>query len=93
MILLLRSDGRSETDIPPRHFRERHIPDWRAGLGFKDVSQIEQIFVRKVRDRAFDIGKAPHCVIAAISDPLHSCLKHVAFYHKRRRGGRGINGR
>jgi hypothetical protein len=86
-------DRRSETDIPPRHFRERHIPDWRAGLGFKDVSQIEQILVGKVRDRGFDLGKAPHRVIAAIGDPLHSCLEHVALYHKRRGGGRGIHGR
>ena len=86
-------DGRSETDIPPRHFNERHIPDWRAGLGFKDVSQIEQILVGKVRDRGFDLGKPPDRVIAAIGDPLHSCLEHVAFYHKRRGGGRGISGR
>jgi len=28
-------------------------------------------------------------VIAAIGDPLHSCLEHVAFYHKRREGSRG----
>ena len=85
-------DGRSETDIPPRHFRERHIPDWRAELGFKDVSQIEQIFVGKLPDRGFDLRKAPHRVIAAIGDPLHSCLEHMAFYHKRCRGGRGIIG-
>jgi len=63
-------DGRSETDIPPRHFNERHIPDCRAGLGFKDVSQIEQILVGKVRDRGFDLGKAPHRLIALIGDPL-----------------------
>jgi len=85
-------DGRSETDIPPRHFNERHIPDCRAGLGFKDVSQIEQILVGKVRDRGFDLNKPPHRVIAAIGDPLHSCLEHVALYHKRRGGGRGIDG-
>ncbi len=85
-------DGRSETDIPPRHFRERHTPNWRAGLGFKYVSQIEQILVGKVRDRNFDLGKAPHRVIAAIGGPLHSCLEHVALYHKRHGVGRGIDG-
>jgi hypothetical protein len=65
-------------------------PIGERGLYFKNVSQIEQILVGKVRDRGFDLGKVPHGVIAAIGDPLHSCLEHVAFYHNRRGGGRGI---
>jgi hypothetical protein len=61
-----------------------------VGFGFKDVSQIKQILVGKVRDRGFGLGKAPYGVITLTGDPLHSCLEHVAFYYKRPGGGRGI---
>jgi hypothetical protein len=80
----------SKTDVTPRHFNERYIPDWGVRLGFEDVGQIEKIIVSKACDGRFDLGKASGCATTAISEPLHSCLEHMCSYHKRPRACRGI---
>jgi hypothetical protein len=80
----------SETDITPRHFRERYIADRRARLGFENVRQIEEIIVGQIPDRAFDISNVFDRAITAIGKPLHSCLEHALSYHEHRGAGISI---
>ena len=42
---------------------------------------------RKVGDLGFDLGKAQHCPITAIGEPIRSCLQYADDYPICRPGG------